>query len=586
MEVMEPFGTETNQQEKPLRWKMMGMIVICWLLPLILVAMIMLYYVSNNLNKQIENTISVSASKAIEICQLRINDAIAASRDASYMPNIRNSYLRYQETGDKERLYGEVKRFLGQHYKYNDSFLSTVLYFTDDPEKVYFTHRNADESTYYFSIRQFLDSGMREVQKRAKDIDTDVIFMEVNDRLYMVRNIMNSDFEPYAVIAMELNKSVIFESLESIWGYANHSIYVDCDECINTGNMKLKFSDKELKANRKEGKYDYEGKELWVYPNNKIDTQRIAYVIEIDSETVVSEMEVVRYIVALWLIFMFPLVAIVFYFLHKNVTNPINGLISVVHKIQDGEYGCQVTEKYESQEFVYLSESFNKMSKKLRHQFEQIYLEELALRDANIMALQSQINPHFLNNTLEIINWEARMMDNYKVSGMIEALSTMLEATMNRKNKQLITLSEELTYVDAYLFIISQRFGEKFKVEKEIDENLMRVEVPRLIIQPIIENAVEHGMDARGMGKVNIRIYAKEEMMYIEIMDNGILTEKDREKIDKLLHSEGKEEHSTSLGIRNVDQRLRIIYGEECGLTIKSNKENRTVSTIIVKMNK
>lgn len=586
MEKREEVVQETSKQTTPLKWKMVGMIIICWLLPLILVAMIMLYYVSNNLNKQIENTIAISADKAIEICQLRINDAIAASRNASYLPNIEESYIQYKETGDKEKLYGDIKQFLRQHYKYNDSFLSTMLYFTDAPEKVYFTHRNANESTYYFSIRQFFDSGMKEVQKRAKDIDTATVFMEVNDRLYMVRNIMNSDFEPYAVIAMELNKSVMFESLESIWGYANYSIYVDCEACINTGDEELKFSDKNVQDIQRAGKYNYNGKELWVYPNNKIDTQKITYVIEIDSETVVSEMEVIRYIVALWLIFMFPLVAIVFYFFHNNITNPINGLISVVHKIQDGEYGCQVTEKYGSQEFAYLSDSLNEMSKKLKRQFEQIYLEELALKDANIMALQSQINPHFLNNTLEIINWEARMMDNYKVSGMIEALSTMLEATMNRKNKQLITLSEELTYVDAYLFIISQRFGEKFKVEKEIDESLMRVEVPRLIIQPIIENAVEHGMDARGMGKVNIRIYAKEEMMYIEIADNGVLTEKDKEKIDKLLHSEGKEEHSTSLGIRNVDQRLRIIYGEECGLTIKSNKENRTVSTIIVKMNK
>ena len=77
------------------------------------------------------------------------------------------------------------------------------------------------------------------------------------------------------------------------------------------------------------------------------------------------------------------------------------------------------------------------------------------------MALQSQINPHFLNNTLEIINWEARLSDNRKVSAMIEALSTMLEATLNRKKRHMVALSEELSYVDAYLYIISQRLGER-----------------------------------------------------------------------------------------------------------------------------
>ena len=85
------------------------------------------------------------------------------------------------------------------------------------------------------------------------------------------------------------------------------------------------------------------------------------------------------------------------------------------------------------------------------------------------MALQSQINPHFLNNTLEIINWEARMEGNDRVSSMIEALSTMLEATMDRKKQQMIPLSEEISYVEAYCYIIRQRFGEKFQFEKQID---------------------------------------------------------------------------------------------------------------------
>ena len=97
-----------------------------------------------------------------------------------------------------------------------------------------------------------------------------------------------------------------------------------------------------------------------------------------------------------------------------------------------------------SKEFAYLGNSFNAMSDKLKNQFERIYKEELALRDAKIMALQSQINPHFLNNTLEIINWEARLADDVKVCQMLEALSTMLNAAMDRKHRPLIHLSEEM----------------------------------------------------------------------------------------------------------------------------------------------
>ena len=204
------------------------------------------------------------------------------------------------------------------------------------------------------------------------------------------------------------------------------------------------------------------------------------------------------------------------------------------------------------------------------------------------MALQSQINPHFLNNTLEIINWEARLMENYKVSGMIEALSTILGATMNRKQQQHIPLAEELSYADAYFFIISTRLGERFQVIKDIDESLLQVPVPRLIIQPIIENAVEHGMNAQNQGIVTLHIFSKEDKLYIEVRNLGELTAKDKERIDALLSEDynADNERSTSLGIRNVNRRLKIIYGNDCGLSIKSDKDGSTVSTIIVKLNK
>ena len=203
------------------------------------------------------------------------------------------------------------------------------------------------------------------------------------------------------------------------------------------------------------------------------------------------------------------------------------------------------------------------------------------------MALQSQINPHFLNNTLEIINWEARLNGNYKVSGMIEALSTMLGETMNRKEEQFHSIAEEMAYADAYLYIIKQRFGTKFSCTQHIDERLMNVQVPRLIIQPIVENAVEHGMDISRQGKLEIRLYEREDgYLSIEVEDNGHLTRADQEKIDRLLspNAELSKEKRVSLGIRNVDQRLKMIYGADCGLFITCNDKEHTVSTILLKI--
>ena len=297
---------------------------------------------------------------------------------------------------------------------------------------------------------------------------------------------------------------------------------------------------------------------------------------------IIGELDMVKYIGVIVLIFMIPLVMMVIIFFNRKVTKPIKSLVEAAHKITNKKYGFQVTKLSSSYEFDYLGNVFNEMSLELQYQFEQIYMEELALRDAKIKALQSQINPHFLNNTLEIINWEARLGGNQRVSGMIEALSTMLNATMNRKNQHVIPLEEELSYVDSYLYIIRQRFQGKIEVVKNIDEQLLTYEVPRLIIQPIVENAIEHGTSTLRQGKIIISIYEDMEDIVVDIEDNGTLTDQDIKKINQILNSEGVlgSETSLNLGIRNVNQRLRILYGERYGLTINTNQNNHTVSRI------
>ena len=300
-----------------------------------------------------------------------------------------------------------------------------------------------------------------------------------------------------------------------------------------------------------------------------------------------DELQITRVVMILLLVFMIPLILIIFLFLYKKVNKPVGNLVKGAKEIMQGNYGHQISNFSNSMEFDSLEKSFNAMSMELKHQFEQIYLEELELKEAEIMALQSQINPHFLNNTLEIINWECRMTGNTRSSSMIEALSVMLNATMNRKKQNMVPLSEELSYVDAYLLIIQQRFGSRLRVKKNIDYSILWVEVPRLIIQPIIENAVEHGMDAKNQGRVTLDIYAVGDKVHIDVTNNGKMSDEDREKISYLLGADYNDvkARSTSLGIRNVNRRLKIIYGEECGLTIGSNEEGFTVSTIILDMN-
>lgn len=575
-----------KKERRQLKWNMIAMLIICWLLPLLFLSAVIFFIVDDKINEQLENTIVTSADKAVEICQMRIDEAVDVSKISSYLPEIRESYVRYKQNGNGSQLLQDVTLFLSQQYRYNHDINMTALYFTGEPSRIYYCYSNNNTGGGSVAVTAFKENAREAVQKKAKEIDTAVEFMSIDGRVYLVRNIVDSAFRPYAVIVMELNMDNILESLQSVWGYENGDIFVDGKSMFNfveTDPFQEKFPERIMEHSH----YVSDDKGAYVYKRVESNRHKFAFFVKLDSGAIISEMETVKYIFLLLLAFIVPLFFVVFQFFHTHVNLPISRLRSANKEIEKENYGYHVDLSKGDEEFYELGESFNSMSDKLKYQFEKIYVEELALKDANIMALQSQINPHFLNNTLEIINWEVRMAGNYKVSGMIEALSTMLEATMNRKRERLIPLSEELAYVEAYLYIIAQRFGEKFVVEKEIDESLLRIKVPRLIIQPIIENAVEHGMDIRKRGKVKITIRRQEDKLLIEIMDNGRLSEEDREKIEKLLNADNTNETlSLSLGIRNVNKRLKIIYGPECGLTIKSNKNQFTVSTIIVKIDK
>ncbi len=580
-------GTLGNR--KSLRWKIVRMLLFGWLLPLLIFTLGMIFSVSSMIKNQIEKTIVVSSDKAVEICDMQLREMIVSSKSASYNSTIRDSYVKYLRHGESIRDKRAINNFLAQQYKYDARILCTMLFFLDDPQELFYTYNTYQDNNtgnqLYSRKNYFMNYLQEKVIEKCKTLDTGIAMMESDGHLYLVRNLVNSSFVPYAILVMELKPEDMFESLNSIWGMEDYEIYIDGAALIKNG-VEKRFSKDFIKNPTDNSVYYNDQKEAYVYKVVEWEEQQIAYVVELNSKSIIDETVVLRYTFAFALFFMLLLIVVVFRFVHKKVTSPMADLIQGAREIALGNYGHQVEVQNSSDEFEYLDRAFNTMSSELKYQFETIYKEELALKDANIKALQSQINPHFLNNTLEIINWEARMSGNHDVSGMIEALTTMLNATMNRKQRRFVVLSEELSYVDAYLYIISTRYRERFQVRREIDESLLSVFVPILIIQPIVENAVEHGVEENREGSVDIKIYREEDKLYIKVINDGILKESDKEKIKRLL-GEGEEkldESHISLGIRNVNRRLKIIYGEECGLTVDSDQENRTVSTIIVKL--
>lgn len=575
-----------DKKPYPLRWSMTGMLLLGWLLPLVLIAVTLLWFVSSMIDGQISKTIRLSMDKAVENCESQLEQFVKASKNASYDSTIKEAYAQYKRDGVRYAFGDSIKDFIKGQYLNDSRFLCTMVFLLEEPEFLYYTGR---ENNGWPLVNNFQKNEQEKVIAMSQEIDTRSTLIMLNGHLYLVRNLMSNLIKPFGMIVIELSPDSLYESLDSVWGAEGYEIFLDDSPLLGSDCAKGITGEQlaEIKAVSKySSDYTDDIRGAYAYRTVTDGSHSAVYLVRLDRNALIDDVAMLRIVLIVIGVFIVPLIIMIFRFFHVKVTRPVAGLMEASREIAQAHYGQTVEIGGSSREFDYLGDAFNAMSRELKHQFEQIYLEELALRDANIMALQSQINPHFLNNTLEIINWEARMSGNDKVSGMIEALATMLNATMNRKQKKFIPLSEELEYVDAYLFIIQQRFGERFHVEKQVDESLLGTEVPMLIIQPIIENAVEHGMGSRKEGTVSIHIYSKGDKVYIEVYNDGALSKADKERIDYLLGQEGQDEneHHVSLGIRNVDRRLKIIYGDECGLIIKSDNGIRTVSTLIVKI--
>lgn len=577
----------TEKKKKSLTVSMVVMLLLGWFLPVLIIALGMLYTVSGILGRQIEKTITTSMDNAVEICEMKLEEAWTASKNASYNATIQEAYGEYQEDGDSQKLYAGITYYLNQQYKYDSGMLCTMVFLTEKPKRIYYTYNtyqntnNGNEG--YNRVTYFVENVLDETLSGSEELDTGIGLIFHEGHLYMVRNLVDTTFHPYAMIVIELNPDEMFSGLDSVWGGLGHQVYLDGEPLMETEFLPDVVGPEE---NAAQSTYMDEKQKNYVYKASTFGEHSLVYAVEINGSSVLNEVKMLQYVIWAVVIFLIPLFFMIFHFFNRKVTRPMRDLIKATKEIEEGNYGHQIATNATSVEFDHLEQSFNSMSKELKYQFETIYEEELALRDANIKALQSQINPHFLNNTLEIINWEARMSGSDNVSGMIEALGTMLRATMNRKQKRFVTLSEELSYVDAYLYIISKRFGERFKVYRDIDESLMDIEVPMLIIQPIVENAVQYGVEEHREGMVAISIRADWDSIVIEVKNDGVLSAADRERIDFLLNSEEIDvnEHHVSLGIRNVNRRIKIIYGDDCGLTIESDEHNHTVSRIVVKM--
>ena len=602
-----------------LRWSLVALVLGCWVLPLVLLLCLSGYYLNRNMYEKVSQVIASTVENQAGISGVQLEQVVNQSISATYTGEIKQAWLRYMSSQDgglgasDSELYQAINTYLRNQYR-NHALVrySNVQFLSGVDKTVYYYDQGLINRGQYKDHEFYLEKVQGQVLALADSLEGHIAFLNVEGRVYLTRCIFNGA-QPIAALTLELEPDILQlgNLIEQGW---NRGAVVTV-ETRGTAGVQGALEDGarqggagqeggcrfvtgeaisppafdydaagEIEGARVEGTPDL----AWISGRQAADRFTLTYVVEADMTGLLSQSAPYFRTLGAIALLLIPLMASVFLFFHRKINRPVNLLTAASNRIEQGEFGVQVEErKMGSAELEYLGGQFNRMSGQLQNQFERIYREELALRDARIMALQSQINPHFLGNTLEVINWEARLAGDVKVSMMLEALSTILEATMDRSHRSTIRLSEELHYVNAYLTIIGHRLGRRLTVEREIDESLLEMQVPRLVMQPILENAVEHGVGNKQHGVIVIRARRENsEWMSLEVENDSPLTPDAEARIRALLTSEEQPAGigATSLGIRNVHQRLRILYGEESGLSVKTTKNGSTLSSMRVRL--
>ncbi len=234
-----------------------------------------------------------------------------------------------------------------------------------------------------------------------------------------------------------------------------------------------------------------------------------------------------------------------------------------------------------------LSERFNQMSRALKTYINQSYVAQIKQNEAELTALKSQIYPHFLYNTLEIIRMTALEEEGReKVPEMIEALSGQIHYLIGPM-QDMVPLEKEIDIVRKYIYLLNCRIGSKVQLMVEAKSGL-KAQVPKLILQPIVENAYVHGIKPKkGNGCIMIETAVSEERFEISVMDNGIGMDREAtQKIMGLFESDApgiKNEYNwQSIGLKNVHDRIRYLYGEEYGIQITSTAAVGTIVRILL----
>ncbi|PRR70775.1 cache domain-containing sensor histidine kinase [Clostridium thermopalmarium] len=408
------------------------------------------------------------------------------------------------------------------------------------------------------------------IHRRVDGRDSKDVVMAIGKQIISAKN-----SEKLGYVVMDVYDEYFNDIFKSVNVYSGSNMYIlNKDDTIITDKLYknrtgFKFYEKYLDSilENKSGRFDciIDGEKNILYFTTSNSGLKV---IETVPAQIMYKDSIVIVRTFVFLAVWFSIIAILCSFLlSKSISDPVNNLSKLMHEVEKGNRDVSF-DLVQEDEIGQLGKSFNNMIKEINRLIEEVYMKQYLLKEAEFKALKAQVNPHFLYNALESIKWMAKLGEKDNVVLMVTALGKFLRYSISNKG-DIVTVREDIEQINNYLTIQKIRYGDKINVEIDIEENLYDKEIIKLLLQPLVENAIVHGLEPkRDKGNLYIKGYIQDDDLCFEIIDDGVGIG------NSVIKGEG-------IGISNVNRRIKLHYGEDYGVVIE-NKQGFTIVKVSV----
>jgi len=584
------------QSRKSLRTKMIHGFVILIFCPMLLIILLSSYFYNYNNKVNYLNTLDVMINQAADKLSLYLEDmkylAEGTLSNANIMKELHDNYINnqkyYIDLNSQEVLKSSIQSIMF----YKKEIISVMIFDTSGRYKnqlrmsdkgIHPTFNPIQESWY----RSIIDANGRTILlgKHALPLTDDSInVISIGKAL----RDYNGSFEPIAGILISLD----IHELDHIFGQLNivngqRMIVVEREGCgvvydSQAGEAIHEPLEEEIRAYLASGNDNHHlsmaGKPFVISYQSISGTDWVVVSV-VPSDQLSTSNNKITFLATILMAICLLIALIIAVFFSLRITLPIKRLISTMKRVQQGNLEMQLR-KGDKNEIYQISNEFNKMIRKINQLIKMLYIARLNQKEAELKALKLVIHPHFLFNTLESIHMMAELNNDKDTSIMIRKLGKFYRYYISESSDDTVSLKAELEHLMGYISLQQYRFGDRFLVTFNIPENMYEYRILKFIFQPIIENAIQHGFE-QTMKDGLLKITGKIESNFVEfeVEDNGcgmtadnlsLLQQKLAGYIIEEVPAVKEETDHTGLGFANVNQRMKLYYGEEYGLSIRS----------------